>query len=96
MHIMTIAIDRSYIMSFLYDHYIAGSSAKLFLDSDLQNCFLLNPVIGKKMADQVLRDIKFLQGKITPSSLNSTTVMTLLPLLLLLLLCLLRLQSDGL
>jgi hypothetical protein len=41
-----------------------GSSAKLFLDSDLQNCFLLNPVIGKRMADQVLRDIKFLKGKL--------------------------------
>lgn len=45
-------------------HGCTGSSAKLFLDSDLQNCFLLNPVIGKRMADQVLRDIKFLKGKL--------------------------------
>lgn len=36
--------------------------AQLFLDNDLQNCFLLDPKISKVLAEQILRDIKILAG----------------------------------
>ena len=42
-----------------------GKGAQLFLDSDLQNCFLINPEVGKSISDQILRDIKFLSSKIS-------------------------------
>jgi hypothetical protein len=38
--------------------------AQLFLDNDLQNCFLLDPKISKPLSEQILRDIKFLAGNI--------------------------------
>ena len=37
--------------------------AQLFLDNDLQNCFLLDPKISKILAEQILRDIKLLARK---------------------------------
>lgn len=37
--------------------------AQLFLDNDLQNCFLLDPKVSRILADQVLRDIKLLAGE---------------------------------
>jgi 1-phosphatidylinositol-4-phosphate 5-kinase len=37
--------------------------AQLFLDNDLQNCFLLDPKVSKYLAEQILRDIKLLAGK---------------------------------
>jgi 1-phosphatidylinositol-4-phosphate 5-kinase len=36
--------------------------AQLFLDNDLQTCFLLDPKVSKVLADQILRDIKLLAG----------------------------------
>ena len=36
----------------------------LFLDSDLQNCFLIKPEVGKSISAQILRDIKFLSSKL--------------------------------
>lgn len=41
--------------------------AQLFLDNDLQNCFLLDPKVSKLLAEQVLRDIKMLAGKTATS-----------------------------
>lgn len=40
-----------------------NDGAQLFLDNDLQNCFLLDPKISKVLADQILRDIKLLAGE---------------------------------
>lgn len=37
--------------------------AQLFLDNDLQNCFLLDPKVSKYLAEQILRDIKLLAGE---------------------------------
>ena len=37
--------------------------AQLFLDNDLQNCFLLDPKISKPLSEQILRDIKLLASK---------------------------------
>jgi len=39
-----------------------NDGAQLFLDNDLQNCFLLDPKISKVLSDQILRDIKLLAG----------------------------------
>ena len=41
-----------------------NDGAQLFLDNDLQNCFLLDPKISKVLADQILRDIKMLAGEL--------------------------------
>jgi 1-phosphatidylinositol-4-phosphate 5-kinase len=37
-------------------------STPLFLDNDLQNCFLVHPAVACKLAAQIDRDSKFLEG----------------------------------
>lgn len=45
-------------------HHPGGKDgATLFLDNDLQNCFLLHPHVARALSQQILRDIKLLESK---------------------------------
>lgn len=46
-----------------HDSKAKGSSTPLFLDNDLQNCFLLRPDVAKAVSRQLARDVKFLESK---------------------------------
>jgi hypothetical protein len=48
-----------------HDSKKQGGTTPLFLDNDLQNCFLLRPDVAKAVTKQIARDIAFLSSEFT-------------------------------